>query len=53
MPFNFQTTTFNAKMQYNRPCKFSRPWYNLRRGYLRTIARKSKIEITVTIVITG
>ena len=26
MPFNFQPTIFSAKMQYNRPCKYSRPW---------------------------
>ena len=25
MPFNFQPTIFSAKMQYNRPCKYSRP----------------------------
>ena len=25
MPFNFQSTIFSAKMQYNRPCKYSRP----------------------------
>ena len=25
MPFNFQSTLFRAKMQYNRPCKYSRP----------------------------
>ena len=26
MPFNFQPTIFRVKMQYNRPCKYSRPW---------------------------
>ena len=26
IPFNFQYTIFSAKMQYNRLCKFSRPW---------------------------
>ena len=26
IPFNFQPTIFSAKMQYNRPCKYSRPW---------------------------
>ena len=25
MPFNFQPAIFRAKMQYNRPCKYSRP----------------------------
>ena len=25
-PFNFQPTIFSSKMQYNRPCKYSRPW---------------------------
>ena len=28
MPFNFQPTIFSVKMQYNRPCKYSRPWLN-------------------------
>ena len=27
MPFNFQPTIFSAKMQYNRPCKYSRSCY--------------------------
>ena len=26
MPFNFQPTIFSTEMQYNRPCKYSRPW---------------------------
>ena len=26
MHFNFQPTIFRVKMQYNRPCKYSRPW---------------------------
>ena len=26
MPFNFQPTIFSRKMQYNRPCKYSRPY---------------------------
>ena len=27
MPFNFQPTIFSIKMQYSRPCKYSRPWF--------------------------
>ena len=28
--FNFQPTISSAKVQYNRPCKFSRPWYHVK-----------------------
>ena len=41
MLFNFQSTIFSAKMQYNRPCKFSRPWYTYTYTYKLTKSKQN------------
>ena len=52
MPFNFQPTIFSAKMQYNRPCKFSRPcliYINIFKR--RLYVREDRINMNFKVVV--
>ena len=43
MPFNFQPTIFSAKIQYKRPCKYSRPVGHIGHGVYNTTEKYSVV----------
>ena len=45
MPFNFQHTIFSIKMRYNRPCKYSRPWNEMKMVLHNVTSHNDKIIV--------